>query len=398
MKVFVASVLALLGCSQALDIALRRTVAHSAVEASDSDARKPATLEGVTLSFEVANYDYGLVLKCFADEMRKVIGESMASLIKAEAAKTNPPVLQAFETYVQIFSGDSKILTLPCDKNATNGSTALAQTNSEVMLNEDADKHCACDIRGTTSHSLIQGALRNATARKPDVSYGTRAEVFMTFGVPIVPAAFAPGAAPPTLDIGSASGSPSPVAPAPAPGPATPPGLATSLLNVRKAPGHPLQEIIEKAITCGSIKSELEKALGKASCVLPTILTPKVAPKKVTEWDTASCKKHMMRIAKLYADAYTPRLVPPAILNECENFMVKATFDRDQLIEEEDRYKCKLISAKFAQGWEHGNYPASGPAPAKVGDYDFGGFCQEICLVKFGPAAAQCRAFNGFRV
>mmetsp|Transcript_24505 Transcript_24505/g.56470 ORF Transcript_24505/g.56470 Transcript_24505/m.56470 type:complete len:379 (-) Transcript_24505:49-1185(-) len=378
MKIFFPVVLAWCSAVQGLDVSLRSSSAtSSALQHSQTAAEaNSAVMEGVTLSFEVANYDYGLVLQCHADEIRKAIIESVSGTIRAAAEKTHPQLTAPFETYVQIFSGETKIVTLPA--NTSENATSLLA--SQAMLNSG---RCSCSV----TPSLLQ--VRNPT--EESVSYGTRVEVFMTLtGSAVAAPAPAPDAAVPPVGI-------LPGAPGPAISLSQRRKPATATASKAAVP-HPLQAIVNDTITCGSIKKDLEVALQKATCVLPVIIEPAVGPNKVTEWDSPGCEAHMMRIAKLYAEAYTPRLVPPAILNECTNFMVKATFDRDELIEAEDRAKCRQVTAKFAQQWAHGSDPKVPlPNPPKVGGYDFGGFCKEICLVKFGPAAAQCRAFNGWR-
>merc|ERR1719321_1499371 len=125
-----------------------------------------------------------------------------------------------------------------------------------------------------------------------------------------------------------------------------------------------------------------------------------MTPTQVQQWSDGICQKHMSTVVRRFTMAYTRRLVPAALFNECTNFMPMVSFSDDGVISTTDREKCQAATTKFAQKWNFGKgkkggtaadaaaAPAAGPAAAgapgpAAAAMDYAEFCTDICEMKF---------------
>merc|ERR1740121_3280278 len=117
----------------------------------------------------------------------------------------------------------------------------------------------------------------------------------------------------------------------------------------------------------GIIRPRLATALTKFTGVTPRfaadLLGKRPEVKQMEPWDEAKCETHMTKVVKMFEQAYTRRMVPMALYNECTNFLPKLTFSHDSIASPLDRKKCRTATVKFSKRWNFGK------AHWKYGEY-----------------------------
>merc|ERR1740139_1444670 len=116
-----------------------------------------------------------------------------------------------------------------------------------------------------------------------------------------------------------------------------------------------------------------------------------------------------MRMVRRFEVAYTRRMVPWAIFNECTNFATAFSFSHDVRPTPVDVQRCKDATYRFEHHWNYGvakevTGPAAPPGLTllqdaatqeegkKLAPVDMSEFCIDVCEHKFGRFAPQCKA------
>jgi hypothetical protein len=167
-----------------------------------------------------------------------------------------------------------------------------------------------------------------------------------------------------------------------------------------------IQAVLTRHENDGLLEYLLEKRLKDATDIAPTIKGIKdIRLDSKSQWSIDTCASHMKKIMKEFSQAYTRRMVPTAIYNECSNFVSEVSFSHDRIFDSHDRMKCRHATVKLAKEWNFGKGhappaiespgPAPGPAPAPVPSVDYFGFCSEVCEIKYGSDAPMCHVTEG---
>jgi len=170
-----------------------------------------------------------------------------------------------------------------------------------------------------------------------------------------------------------------------------------------------IQAVLTRHENDGLLEYLLEKRLKDATDIAPTIKGIKdIRLDSKSQWSIDTCATHMKKIMKEFSEAYTRRMVPTAIYNECTNFVSEVSFSHDRIFDSHDRMKCRHATVKLAKEWNFGKghappaigspgpAPAPGPAaPAPAPSVDYFGFCSEVCEIKYGSDAPMCHVTEG---
>uniref|UniRef100_A0A7S4T2Y1 Subtilisin n=1 Tax=Alexandrium monilatum TaxID=311494 RepID=A0A7S4T2Y1_9DINO len=150
--------------------------------------------------------------------------------------------------------------------------------------------------------------------------------------------------------------------------------------------------ILMNAQADGLLKRRLKAALFQATGIRPMVKGLRgPVPAHIRQWEEGHCEMHMERLVRLMEVAYTRRMVPQALYNECTNFIASLTFSHDAVASPLDRRKCRIATIKFAKRWDYGKaewtYGMDGKQHKPT---DFSGFCRDVCETRFGEDAPQC--------
>lgn len=170
-----------------------------------------------------------------------------------------------------------------------------------------------------------------------------------------------------------------------------------------------IQAVLKRHENDGLLEMLLEKRLFDVTEVAPLISGIRdIRLDSKSQWSLDSCESHMKKIMREFSIAYTRRMVPTAIYNECTNFLAEVSFSHDRVFDSHDRIKCRHATVKLAKEWNFGQgqlplAPAPGPAPVAAPApgvsnkalIDFKGFCADICEIKYGNDAPMCHVTEG---
>lgn len=171
------------------------------------------------------------------------------------------------------------------------------------------------------------------------------------------------------------------------------------------------EQILAMAQANGSLQTKLADKLQVAAGIKPVFSSFATTESPVAQWSLATCKSHMAEVVKRFEVAYTRRMVPIAIFNECTNFMAAASFSKDDIATELDVKRCKAATVRFANQWNLGKGPRASIAPPpglalaatrgkkrkahRKEAVDMTGFCVDVCEHKFGVDAPWCHVTEG---
>lgn len=150
-----------------------------------------------------------------------------------------------------------------------------------------------------------------------------------------------------------------------------------------------LMAIVKHLERTGSLESHLEFALEKVTGLSPDIRGLTSSAEKIKQWSIDSCASHMKKVLHQFIIAYTRRMVPMAIFNECTNYMVELSFSHDAPATKLDRKQCRDATVKFAKAWNFGKGDQTGNVTSAA-PLDFRTFCSDVCMAKHGTEAPQC--------
>lgn len=183
-----------------------------------------------------------------------------------------------------------------------------------------------------------------------------------------------------------------------------------------------IEAVLKRHEQDGLMQALLEKRLFDATAIEPTMDGFEcIKMNLVQQWSLQTCEAHMKKIVKEFSCAYTRRMVPTAIYNECTNFVAEVSFSHDHVFDVHDRMRCRHATVKLSKEWNFGKghagpgpapapAPAPGPAapvaaaaPAAPGgpagpasaNVDYLGFCAEVCEIKYGEDAPMCHVTEG---
>mmetsp|Transcript_31350 Transcript_31350/g.90012 ORF Transcript_31350/g.90012 Transcript_31350/m.90012 type:complete len:430 (-) Transcript_31350:121-1410(-) len=153
-----------------------------------------------------------------------------------------------------------------------------------------------------------------------------------------------------------------------------------------------VRNIVQKAQVSGMLRRRLKAALFQATGISPSIkgLSEPPVTAELKQWEEGSCEKHMKKLVKLMEVAYTRRMVPLALYNECTNLIPSLSFSHDDVASALDRKKCRMATVKFAKRWNYGKADWNYGAGKGHEPMDFSGFCRDVCETRFGAEAPQC--------
>lgn len=153
-----------------------------------------------------------------------------------------------------------------------------------------------------------------------------------------------------------------------------------------------VREILMQSQEDGLLKRRVKAALFQATGISPTLkgLSKPPVVAQLKQWEEGSCETHMEKLVKLMEVAYTRRMVPQALYNECTNLIPSMTFSHDPVATRLDRNKCRTATIKFAQRWNYGKASWNYGAGKGHEPMDFSAFCRDVCEVRFGGEAPQC--------
>lgn len=150
-----------------------------------------------------------------------------------------------------------------------------------------------------------------------------------------------------------------------------------------------LMAIAKHLENTGSLESHLEFALERVTGLNPDIRGLTAGAEQIKQWSIDSCASHMKKVLHQFIVAYTRRMVPMAIFNECTNYMVELSFSHDAPATKLDRKQCRDATVKFAKAWNFGKGNQTGNTTA-VAPMEFRTFCSDVCVAKHGAEAPQC--------
>jgi len=171
-----------------------------------------------------------------------------------------------------------------------------------------------------------------------------------------------------------------------------------------------LKTAVSNAIDSGEMGNAIRNALEGATGLIPDLEKMKMEPDRMTQWSLAACESHMTKLVRRFSLAYTRRMVPTAIYNECSNFLIKASFSHDRVLTKLDKNRCRWATVKFSKAWNFGGhgitqyrtpsyYGIKGKtvtaAASDSPEPDFKAFCHDICQIKFGKVAPRCHVTYG---
>jgi len=179
-----------------------------------------------------------------------------------------------------------------------------------------------------------------------------------------------------------------------------------------------IEAVLKRHEEDGLLEMLLEKRLFDATGIAPKISgITDIRLDSKQQWSLDTCESHMHKIMQQFSMAYTRRMVPTAIYNECTNFVSEVSFSHDRLFDFHDRIKCRHATVKLSKEWNFGkgktttSPPFAAPAPAAMlapgaaiapvtsgpskPAIDLRGFCADVCEIKYGTDAPTCHVTEG---
>jgi len=162
-----------------------------------------------------------------------------------------------------------------------------------------------------------------------------------------------------------------------------------------------IKQVLVNAEKSGLLQAALGAALVKSIGVRPNVTNFAFNNTFVAQWSLESCATHMTQVVHRFSVAYTRRMVPMAIFNECTNFMPAMSFSHDNLPNSMDVHRCRMATIGFAKRWNYGQGNGTAPPPTGLAAFldtklkapvDMHGFCVDVCQHKFGSLAPECHA------
>lgn len=143
------------------------------------------------------------------------------------------------------------------------------------------------------------------------------------------------------------------------------------------------------------VKLRVGSGLYKGTGHYPAMGNITVQGQKVVKWSVAKCEGHMQKIVGQFSLAYTRRMVPMAMYNECTNFLTRMSFSHDHVLDPLDSKRCRKATMHLAEHWQFGSggkakeIDVSANATAKEVT-SFADVCYHACELKYGEGAPQC--------
>lgn len=151
--------------------------------------------------------------------------------------------------------------------------------------------------------------------------------------------------------------------------------------------------IVEAANSSGELGEAFESSILQAVGVRTRIIDWSFAEAAVPHWSVSSCETHMAAVVKRFVVAYTRRMVPTAIFNECTNFVTAMSFSRDFRPSALDVDRCRRATVKFALRWNFGKGDQLEAANAsEEGEEGMSSFCVDMCYAKYGEFSPRCNS------
>lgn len=144
------------------------------------------------------------------------------------------------------------------------------------------------------------------------------------------------------------------------------------------------KDVLDYSVHSGDIEPKLQKAIQKAVGIKTEIDEFTAGEKLVDIWSIPKCVAHMSSMAKKFSVAYTRRMVPTAIFNECTNFLPALTFSADMVPTALDVARCRQATVDFVKHWNYGGHGKTKAEP------NFGAFCLSVCEFKHGHGSPKC--------
>mmetsp|Transcript_114314 Transcript_114314/g.303861 ORF Transcript_114314/g.303861 Transcript_114314/m.303861 type:complete len:280 (-) Transcript_114314:333-1172(-) len=153
-----------------------------------------------------------------------------------------------------------------------------------------------------------------------------------------------------------------------------------------------VRSIIMQSQAEGLLTRRMKAALFQATGISPMVkgLSAPPAAAEVRQWQEDGCEKHMEKLVKRMEVAYTRRMVPLALYNECTNLIPFMSFSHDHVSTRLDRKKCRAAAIKFAKRWDYGKADWAYGAGDGHEPMDLSAFCRDVCETRFGEGAPQC--------
>lgn len=142
--------------------------------------------------------------------------------------------------------------------------------------------------------------------------------------------------------------------------------------------------VVQHSIDSGDLTRRIQNAVAKVSGVNSTIDNLKAEDEKVERWDVTGCETHMSDVAKKFSVAYTRRMVPMAIFNECTNFLPALSFSPDFKPTMMDVTRCRQATVNFVKHWNYGGHGSTKAPP------NFNAFCMDVCTFRYGEGSPKC--------
>jgi len=177
--------------------------------------------------------------------------------------------------------------------------------------------------------------------------------------------------------------------------------------NVNRLPV--VERVLTEAEASGALDTIMGGKLMDSIGLAPTIENFHFGIATLPEWSVPKCLVHMTDVIKKNSVAYTRRMVPSSLFNECTNFEPAMSFSHDLMPSKIDVHKCRMATIRFAKAWNYGQGEAVAAPPsglalaskavrkgqrearkAQVTETALHGFCVDVCHAKFGPIAPEC--------
>jgi len=149
---------------------------------------------------------------------------------------------------------------------------------------------------------------------------------------------------------------------------------------------------IDGAIKDESLKKDLVIKLKEATKLKPRIIfAGQIAKMRmIPEWSEVTCESHLEKVVRMFEVAYTRRMVPMALYNECTNFITALSFSHDNINSPLDKKKCRRASMKFAKRWDFNKAGWKYGTTKKHEKMDYSAFCHDVCEIRYGNGAPKC--------
>jgi len=149
---------------------------------------------------------------------------------------------------------------------------------------------------------------------------------------------------------------------------------------------------VDKGIADGTLKKELVIQLKKLTSLKPRIIFAGQITKlrMIPEWSEVTCESHLEKVVRMFEVAYTRRMVPLALYNECTNFVTALSFSHDNIHSPLDKKKCRKASLKFGKRWDFNKASWKYGTTKKHEQMDYTTFCHDICEIRYGDGAPKC--------